>query len=113
MHELSIAMSIVDIATTHARAESAKLVTEVELDIGTMSGIEYSSLEFALEVASKDTLLEHSLFRINRIEPLAECAGCQCHYHPGGLFEGCPECGEMNPRIIRGKELQIKSLIIE
>ena len=57
MHELSIAMSIVDIATKQAKAASAEAVSRVELDIGTLSGIEFESLKFALTVAVEDTLL--------------------------------------------------------
>jgi len=73
MHELSIAMSIVDIASRQAEAASAESVSQVELDIGTLSGIEYKSLEFALTVAVKDSKLEHTRFKINRIEPRCSC----------------------------------------
>ncbi len=67
MHELSIAISIVDTAIKQATLASASRVSEVELDIGTHSGIEYESLKFALGVAAKDTMLEETLFRINRV----------------------------------------------
>ena len=113
MHELSIAINIVDIASKQADAASANSVSEVELDIGRLSGIEYESLDFALKVAVKDTILEKTNFRINRIEPLSECLSCQHLFTPGDLFGSCPECNEMNTRLIRGKELQIKSLLVE
>ena len=57
MHELSIAISIVDTAIKQATMASANRVSEVELDIGIFSGIEYESLEFALGVATKDSIL--------------------------------------------------------
>ncbi len=113
MHELSIAISIVDIATRQAETASALSVSRVELDIGTMSGIEYESLKFALSVAVKDSILEGTEFRINRIEPLCECLTCTHLFIPNGLFGQCPECGEKNTSLIRGKELQIKSLLVE
>jgi len=113
MHELSIAINIVDIASRHAEAASALAVSQVELDIGTMSGIEYESLEFALTVAVKDTLLEGAEFKINRIEPLCQCPSCNKLYTPDGFFSVCPECNEQNIDIIKGKELQIKSLLVE
>jgi hydrogenase nickel incorporation protein HypA/HybF len=113
MHELSIAISIVDTVLKQAEAASAILVTEVHLDIGMLSGIEYESLEFALGVASKDTILEETLFRINRVEPVAECPACQHLYTPEGMFSHCPECQKPGIRLIRGTELQIKSLLVE
>ena len=113
MHELSIAMSIVDIASRQAQAALAVSVNQIELDIGTMSGIEFESLEFALSIAVKDTMLEGTDFKINRIEALCECLSCNYLYTPGEQFGICPQCGERRIEIIRGKELQIKSLLVE
>ena len=113
MHELSIAISIVDTAIDQASQASARRVSEVELDIGLLSGIEYEALEFALEVATKDTILEKTLFRINRVEPVAECTECQHIYSPEGMFSHCPECNLPGIELIRGTELQIKSLLVE
>jgi len=113
MHELSIAMSIVDIASKKAGAANAGSVCQVDLDIGTMSGIEFDSLEFALSVAVKDSRLEGTRFVINRIEALCECNSCTHLYAPGQDFGAWPECGNHDIEYIRGKELQIKSLLID
>ncbi|MEA3461726.1 MAG: hydrogenase maturation nickel metallochaperone HypA [Bacteroidota bacterium] len=113
MHELSIAISIVDLVIDQAGKASADRVSEVELDIGTHSGIEYEALEFALGVASNETMLEKTLFRINRVEPVAECPACQHLYTPEGLFSYCPKCNEQGIRLIQGTELQVKSLLVE
>jgi len=113
MHELSIAISIVDTAIRQANLAAALRVSEVELDIGLLSGIEYESLKFALEMASKDTILEKTLFRINRVEPVAECPECRHLYTPEGMYSHCPECHKQGIRMIRGTELQIKSLLVE
>ena len=113
MHELSIAMSIVEIASRQAKAASAHAVSRVDLDIGTMSGIEFESLEFALTMAVKDTLLEGTEFRINRIDPLCQCLSCNHLYTPDGVFSQCPECKAFDTELIKGKELQIKSLLVE
>ena len=113
MHELSIAMSIVDLASRHAESASVKKVNQIELDIGTLSGIEYASLEFALDVAVKGSMFEHTHFKINRIEALCECRACKHLYSPGKDFGACPNCGKQEPEFIRGKELQIKSLLVE
>jgi hydrogenase nickel incorporation protein HypA/HybF len=113
MHELSIAISIVDTVIKQAEAASATRVSEVHLDIGVCSGIEYESLEFSLGIASKDTALEHTDFRINRVEALAECPACSHLYSPERVFSHCPECNQPGIRMIQGTELQIKSLLVE
>ena len=51
MHELSIVMGIVDLATKQALANGAILIEEIELEIGCLSGIEMDSFEFACLVA--------------------------------------------------------------
>jgi hydrogenase nickel incorporation protein HypA/HybF len=113
MHELSIAISIVDLAIDQAKLASADRVSEVELDIGVLSGIECEALEFSLGVAARDTILEETQFRINRVEPVAECPDCGNLYSPEGVFSHCPECNKKGIRLIRGTELHIKSLLVE
>jgi len=113
MHELSIAISIVDTVIKQAAMASANRVSEVELEIGVLSGIEYESLEFSLGVAVKDTILEKTLFRIKRVEAVAECPACEHLYTPDGMFSHCPECNKQGIRLIQGTELQIKSLLVE
>jgi len=113
MHELSIAISIVDTVIKQAEAASASRVSEVHLDIGVCSGIEFESLEFSLDVASKGSLLEDTAFKINRVEPVAECPACKHLYSPERVFSHCPECNQPGIRMIRGTELQIKSLLVE
>ena len=113
MHELSIAMSIVDIASRQAEAASAETVSQIELDIGSLSGIEFESLKFALKVAVRNSMFEHTHFKINRIEALCECRSCGRLYSPGRGSAACPACGKLEPEYIRGRELQIKSLLVE
>jgi hydrogenase nickel incorporation protein HypA/HybF len=113
MHELSIAISIVDTVIKQAKAASATRVSEVHLDIGVCSGIEFESLEFSLGMATKDTLLEKTAFLINRVEPVAECPACNHLYSPERVFSHCPECNQPGIRMIKGTELQIKSLLVE
>ena len=113
MHEMSIAISIIDLATEQAKKEKARKIVEVELDIGTISGIEIEALNFALEIVSRDTMLEKSLVRINRIEAVSECLECGEVFQSAQYFNQCPKCNELNTRVIKGRELQVKSLLVE
>ena len=60
MHELSIALGIVKIAEDESAKANANSVKVIELEIGSMSGIEMDSLDFAWPVAVKDTVLENA-----------------------------------------------------
>lgn len=113
MHEMSIALSIIDLATEEAKKAEAERIKEIELDIGTMAGIEYEALNFAMEVAVKKTMLEDANVKINRIEAISECLECGHIFDSEGFISHCPECKEMNTRIIKGRELQVKSILVE
>jgi len=113
MHEMSIALGIIDVATQQARKENASKVTELELDIGTMSGVEVSALNFALEIAIVDTPLECSKVKINHIKARSECLECGHVFDADSYINPCPECNELNTKFLSGKELQVKSITIE
>jgi len=112
MHEFSIAMSIIEIAEQEARNENGAAINELVLDVGTMSGIEFSALETALEMAVKDTLLEKAKIQINKIQARAKCTECAHKFNIDSAFDPCPKCNSFYHELLSGKELQVKSLVV-
>ncbi len=112
MHELSVVMSIIDIAEKEALAANASIVEEIELDIGALSGIELDALEFAWQQAVKNTKLENAIKRINHIEAKAKCTNCDTGFTIEHFYDSCPVCGGHFFGILQGKELRVKSLIV-
>ena len=112
MHELSIVMGIIEIAERQANAANATVVDEVELDIGTLSGIEMGALEFAWKQAVRETMLEHAVKKINRIAAKAKCVDCDTEFAIENYYDACPVCGEHLINIIQGKELRVKTLLV-
>jgi hydrogenase nickel incorporation protein HypA/HybF len=55
MHELSIAMSIVEIAGEEAKRLRARRVNAVHVKVGALSGVVKDALEFAWQVATDNT----------------------------------------------------------
>lgn len=113
MHEMSIALSIIDVAAEQAKKEKASKVIEIELDIGTMSGVEITALNFALEIAVIDSIIEKSKVKINQVRSRSECLECGYVFDSESVVNPCPKCKELNTRLISGKELQVKSITIE
>jgi hydrogenase nickel incorporation protein HypA/HybF len=112
MHELSIVMSIVDLAERKAKEHDAKSISRIDLDIGTIAGIEFDSLEFVWEAGVRSTILENAERVINKIQAEAKCLECNELYSLKQIFEACPNCGSYFNVLLKGKELRIKSLII-
>lgn len=113
MHELSIAMSIVDIACEYAKKESAKTITEIEIELGSLSGVVYESLAFALEAATKNTIAEMAQFAINYVQAEADCLHCNTEFSPENFYAACPNCAQFGFNLKKGKELRVKSIQIE
>jgi hydrogenase nickel incorporation protein HypA/HybF len=112
MHELSIVMSIVDIATQHAEQAGATAIDEIEMDIGCLSTVEMNAFEFAWSQAVKETILEGAVKKINRIKGKAQCIDCDAIFAVENLYDACPECGEHFLNIMEGKELRVKYLVV-
>ena len=113
MHEFSIAMSIVEIAEAEAKKANARKINELVLDVGTMSGIEFYALDTALEMAVKNTLLEKASLKVNKIQAIARCTACKSEFDINQVYDPCPKCDSLYHEILNGKELQIKSLVVD
>lgn len=113
MHEFSIAMSIIEIAENEAKKSSAASITEIILDIGTQAGIEFYALDTAMEMAVKNTMLENAEIKINKIQAKARCTECNTQFDIENIFDPCPNCKSIYHELICGKEMLIKSLVVD
>jgi hydrogenase nickel incorporation protein HypA/HybF len=113
MHELSVACSIVEIVEKETKAYQNGKVTKVELDIGTLSGIEIEALVFSWDIAIKNSPISPAPLVINHITALAKCDECSHEFETKDYFTPCPKCGSIRTDIVKGKELQVKSITID
>ena len=89
------------------------MVKEVEIEVGQLSGVVVEALEFSLAAAVKGTLLENAKMNLIILPGKARCTKCLHEYETDTLFTPCPACQDYTPDIIQGRELRVKSLIIE
>ena len=112
MHELSIALGIVQIAEKELHKSSASRIDEIELDIGELSGIEFESLEFVWPSAVENTVLQSANRKINTITGKAICLDCDTEFRIKNHYDSCPACGSLIREIINGRELRVKSILV-
>lgn len=112
MHEWTIAQSIVELAEEEAAKEKAKTIRRINLEIGTLSGVVPDALKFALEIAVKKTMLQHTLINFSIVSGKAECQSCNFQFETNELLALCPKCKMARFKILDGKQLRIKSLTI-
>jgi len=112
MHELSVALGIVKIAENVIEKEKAKSVELIELEIGSLAGIEFESLDFVWPAAVKNTVLECAIKKINITKGKAKCVDCDTVFNINHLYDSCPNCKSNFKGILQGKELRVKALEI-
>ncbi len=113
MHELSIAMSIVDLASDYAARDNAKHVSEIEIEVGSLSGVVIDALDFAMESAVKNTICEGAKWKIIEIKARGACPDKNTSYEISDLYSACPYCGKFGHELVQGKELRVKSLLVD
>ena len=113
MHELSIANSLVEIATQHARDAGADRIDAVTLRIGALSCVHKSALEFSFELVTQDTMLAGAKLKIIDVPVSIYCPKCEIEVClPGIQSFRCPTCDTPSADIRQGKELDIESIEI-
>ncbi|HHH52458.1 MAG TPA: hydrogenase maturation nickel metallochaperone HypA [Bacteroidetes bacterium] len=113
MHELSIAMGIVELAEREAKKAGGNDIESIELEIGKLSGIEMEALDFAWPVATKGTMLENASMNVESPAGRARCLECDFEFDVENLYDSCPKCNSYFKDIFQGKELRIKSIVIK
>lgn len=113
MHELSIAMGIVEAAVEEAQKRGVQ-VSAVHLRLGALSGVVKDALLFSYDVACQDTPLAGSRLIVEDVPVAIFCPQCQQqHILTSVQSFTCPECGLPTMDVRQGKELEVFALEVE
>ncbi|ABB24318.1 hydrogenase maturation nickel metallochaperone HypA [Pelodictyon luteolum] len=113
MHEMSIAMSIVDAVDAKARAEGAVRISLIELKIGKLAGILPEALRFCFSAAATGSLAGQAQLVIDEPDGRGRCSDCGHEFSVDFYYARCPECGSLRIVIVSGEEFLIQSIIID
>ncbi len=114
MHELSIALNILDIAMEEAEKRGGVKVKAIHLKVGAFSGVVKEALESAFELARENSPFETTDLIISEVPVLIRCEECQTDCHPEAIYRlACPHCGNLSPKIVAGREMELTALEIE
>jgi hydrogenase nickel incorporation protein HypA/HybF len=113
MHELSIAMSIVELAEEEAERRSVQ-IEAVHLRLGALSGVVKEALLSCYAMACEGTALQGSRLVIEYVAVVVFCPNCRAQRPLSSLqLFCCSECGTPTSEIVRGKELEVVALEIQ
>jgi hydrogenase nickel incorporation protein HypA/HybF len=110
MHELSIAMSIVELAEEEAKNRNVQ-IEAVHLKLGALSGVVKEALLSCYEMACENTAVQGSRLIIEEVPVVIFCATCNAHRTLSSVQQfTCPECGTPSWEVLQGKELLVVAL---
>lgn len=113
MHELSIALSLIDVAVEEAERRNAR-VKVLYVKVGPLSGVVSEALLSAYELAREGTPLADSQLKIEEMPITMNCPACGAQQSVMSLQELiCRECGAAATDITGGRELELTALEIE
>ena len=111
MHEMGIALQIIDIATASIPADLTGVpVLKVNIRIGKLSAVVPKSLTFCFNIATKDTPLEGAMLAIEEVPVEAACTDCGHRWTIKNASFICPVCESGAVDILSGRELDITSI---
>jgi hydrogenase nickel incorporation protein HypA/HybF len=113
MHELSLALNILEITEDSVKANKVSRVDEIVIEVGILAGVEISALETALDSIRQGTILEKSKISIDIIPGKAICRNCKQEFEPDTIYCICPNCNHYGSDLISGGELKVKTIIAE
>ena len=108
MHEVSVALSLLDIIVSKCREEGYHSIDSVRVRVGKASGILPEAFTFALEVAKKDTIARDAEFVIETVPLSGFCNACGSHFEMERTYVlECPICASPSFKIHKGYELEV------
>jgi len=113
MHELSIAMSLIDTATEQLEAHGATAATRLHLRLGPLSGVVRDALASAYELARDGTPLADAELVIEEVAITARCPAC-AGARPVVSMQRmrCAVCDTPVREVVTGRELELTSMEI-
>ena len=113
MHEMSIALDILNIVEKTAQTNGATVVKDIYVDVGALAGVMIPSLEFGLEIAKRDTCARQTAIHVQEIKGRGRCPTCGGTFPMGFYIEPCPRCDDSYLSMVAGDELRVREIEVE
>jgi hydrogenase nickel incorporation protein HypA/HybF len=114
MHELSIAMSLVDLACDEARRLGDATVDAIYVRLGALAGVVKDPLLFSFELAKQGTEISAARLEIEDVPVAVWCSKCASERVLSDVrCRRCPVCNAATPQILRGDELELFALEVQ
>ncbi|MGL5039876.1 MAG: hydrogenase maturation nickel metallochaperone HypA, partial [Aeromonas sp.] len=106
MHEMSLAMAAIDLATEQAAQRGFHKVTALWLEVGSFACVDPDTIAFCFDAAAKGTAVEGAALHFAHQEAHAWCYDCNQTVTLTERGQACPTCGGYQLRVAQGDSLR-------
>jgi hydrogenase nickel incorporation protein HypA/HybF len=111
MHELSIAIDIVELACDKISTRGDARVAVIHVRVGALAGLVKEALLFSFEAASAGTPVSGARLQIEDVPVTVWCAACGARRELVSISQRrCPVCRGVTPTVVDGDNLELIGL---
>jgi hydrogenase nickel incorporation protein HypA/HybF len=113
MHELSIAVKLVELSCEHASAYDDAEIAAIHIAIGVLAQVHEGSLRSGFEIAREGTAAAGADLVIRSVPLVIACTDCDRDFQIEGLQDlRCPRCHGDATQVRSGNELDLESIAL-
>ncbi len=113
MHELSLAISVLQIVEAAAARELFLRVRSLHLSVPALAGVEIEAFRFALESLAPQTVLEGADIIIDEPASRGHCLDCDASIDICTHEDSCPLCGGYRWQSASDRGIRVVDLLVE
>jgi hydrogenase nickel incorporation protein HypA/HybF len=110
MHELSLAVNVLEIAERTLQKAQAQQIVSIELEIGQLSAVEPEALRFAMDALLPESAASGARVDYRFIPGRARCRQCGKDFELDFLYDACTLCDSFDKEILAGDEMLVRSV---
>jgi len=110
MHELSIAVALLEQVEAVVAREKASRAACVRIAVGALSGVEVGALKEVFPLVAEGTVASGAELRVELVVARVRCHACGKESQADRFFMACAACGSGDVELSAGRELNIVSV---
>jgi hydrogenase nickel incorporation protein HypA/HybF len=113
MHEFAITEAILSIVLQKAQEVNSARITQIDLQVGKLTGFIPESIQLQFALLSKGTAAEGANLTFHQVPARLHCRRCNADFTTDSCEISCPNCRTLEIDVISGMELSVESMEIE
>lgn len=113
MHELSLAINVLQIVETAAAQDRFTRVRNLHLSVPVLAGVEIEALRFALDSLAPHTVLDGADIVIDEPASRGHCLDCDEDIDLYSHEDPCPRCGGNRWQSASDRGIRVVDLLVE